>query len=71
LKNVNLIFGECGEVRLFEVKNINPKTDFSMLSSVGLSACNLEGVDLKFREGAKVDLTKAKGKLPDPVEFDM
>ena len=39
---------------------------------VTLEPCDLSKTkDVKIKEGAKVDLTKAKGKLPDPVEFDM
>ena len=39
---------------------------------VTLEPCDLsKAKELKFKEGTKGDLTKAKGKLPDSVDFGM
>ncbi len=67
----NIKLGEGAEVLLCGLKNFLPKDlDVSMCSKVDLGVCDLEGVNLKFREGAKVDLQEAYN-LPKELDLSM
>ena len=77
LQNANLIFGEGIRVNWLYCNNINKNTDFSECGGVYLRCCDVDGIDLKFKEGAMVsliDLEKMSGKIDvsmcDYVSFE-
>jgi len=56
-KVTKIIFGEGANVNLRDAKNLPTNLDVSMCEYVDLIRCNLEGIDLEFREGATVNLS--------------
>ena len=60
----------CSRVDLERAKNLPKDLDISQCSVVDLSYCDLEGLNLKFKEGAVVNLYRAKN-LPKNLDVSM
>ena len=67
VKKIKFREGACVEL---DWPNMPKDLDVSMCSKVRLSGCDLEGLNLKFREGAKVILHNAK-HLPKDLDLSM